>query len=66
MRYYRRVLNPEGVWVRSEIVGQSVAFPQPAALRPAYAEIALTILSPKTAQLLATAAEGLHPSLDSE
>jgi len=64
VRYYIRILNPEGAWERSEIVGQSIAFPQPAALRPAYAEVALTILSPQTAQLLATAAEDLHPSLE--
>ena len=66
MRSYARALNPEGALERTEITGQTIAFPQPAALRPAYAEVAMTLLSPQAAQLLETAAEGLHPSIDAE
>ncbi len=66
VRFYTRGLNPDGIWERHEIVGQSVGFPRPAALRPTYAEIALTVLSPRAAQLLATAEEGLHPSLEAK
>lgn len=64
VRYFIRVPKLNGGWEEREIAGQNIRFPHPSALKPAFIEISLTVLSPDAARHIDAAAEGLDPSLN--